>query len=141
VEIGYLLTAADLALPDEMLDQPAYIQKSSVRAIADRDPSRPFSSLVRGERSLGALLIEAGYPAVPSPVMRYPEGGYLTGGYSTARHGSRDGGRISGVQLELHYGGVRDTAENRRAFAEALVDALLAYAEEWMGLELPTVRP
>lgn len=130
LELGYLLTASDLALPDATLDDPAYAAKSSIRALAAASPQR-FSDVLRGERSLGALLAGQGYPAVPSPADPHPAGApYFTGGYSTARHGSRDGGRISAVQLEANRAGVRDTEVNREAFAAAVADALTTFLAE-----------
>ncbi len=142
VEVGYLLSSSDLALPDATLDQSAFINKSSVRAIAEANPDEPFSALVRGPTSFGSSLAGAGYRSVPSADDPHPDGApYFSGGYSTARHGSSDGGTISGLQLELNMTGVRDTEENRRQFAEALVEVVLAYVEERLGLDLLAARP
>jgi len=58
---------------------------------------------------------------------------YFTGGYSTRRHGSRDGGTVSGVQIEAHYTGIRNTSENRENFAEILTELLDIYFQEHFG--------
>jgi hypothetical protein len=74
-------------------------------------------------------LFEAeGFPAVPSASTPNPAGNpYFDGGYNTGRHGSRDGGPISGVQVETHFVGVRDTQASREAFASALASVLAEY--------------
>lgn len=78
-------------------------------------------------RALGTRLALAGYPAVPSAADPAPNEGapYFSGGYNTERHESRAGGAVDAVQLECNLAGVRDTPANRRAFADALVTALL----------------
>ena len=59
---------------------------------------------------------------------------YFTGGYSTQRHGSMtDAELISGIQLEHHYDGIRDTDENRRAYAEILARVIRDYMLEHIG--------
>jgi N-formylglutamate amidohydrolase len=127
LELGYLLTASNLELPDAQLDAATYRDRSSVRSLATR-AAVPFSALIRGEQSLGSLLAANGFPSVPSSDDPSPEGEpYFTGGYTTARHGSRDGGPVDAIQLEANRRGVRDTAEERQQFAEAFAAALLEY--------------
>lgn len=127
LELGYLLTASDLDRPDAELNQGGWAANSSLRALA-AETSVPFAELLRGPSSLGGLLQARGYPAVPSPATPTPGNDpYYSGGYSVQRHGSLQGGCISGVQIECHYPGVRDTAANRAAFASALADALSSY--------------
>jgi len=125
LELGYLLAASDLELPDNLLDDPDLVNRSSIRALA---AAVGFVELVRGATSLGGLLAQEGFPTVPSPAQPDPGGApYFTGGYSTARHGSRDGGSISGVQIEANLIGVRDSASARAAFADALAGTLEAF--------------
>jgi hypothetical protein len=129
LELGYMLSAQDLARPPAELNAPAVAQRSSIRTLGGRSDV-PFSELLRGERSLGGILARGGYPAVPSPADPHPDGApYFTGGYNTGRHGSRDGGPIDAVQLEANRRGVRDTAENREAFAQAFAAALVEFLE------------
>ena len=134
IEVGYLLAAADLALPDAGLGQPSLIAKSSIRALADNDGPR-FVELVRGPTSLGELLTQRGYPAVPSASDPAPGADpYFTGGYNTARHGSRDGGSVNAIQLELNFAGVRDTESDRQQFAATLAAAV----DDWFVSHLGT---
>jgi hypothetical protein len=80
-------------------------------------------------------MVAAGDDAVPSPTVPDPGGApFFTGQYSTERHGSRDGGTVSAVQVELHTVGVRDTGNNRRAFAERFAQTLRAFLTRWYGL-------
>lgn len=113
LELGYLLTPSELALPDATLNGSAtYANQSSVRELNVRSPSL-FAALLRGPASLGGRLSAAGYPTVPSPPQPVPGADpYFNGGYNTAVHGSEAGGTISAVQIESHYPGVRDKAAN-----------------------------
>lgn len=136
LELGYLLSAAELALPDSLLNDPSLMLKSSIRALA-LQADTGFAGLVRGPSSLGALLATRGFPAVPSPTDPDPAGApYFTGGYDTQRHGSRDGGTVSGIQVEANYTGVRDTESSRAAFAAAFVAAVRGYLGIHLGLQL-----
>lgn len=116
LELGYLLSGPDLNRSDEELDA-GFGHRSSIRALAEAS-SVPFSELIRGNTSLGALYEETGVPAVPSAQQPAPGADpFFSGGYSTRRHGSRDGGAVSGVQIEAQRPGVRDTEANRAVFA------------------------
>jgi hypothetical protein len=127
VEIGYLLSAADLDRSDADLDAPAWARRSSIRRLA-AESSLAFSALLRGPGSLGGLLDRAGYLSVPSPAAPTPGSDpYFAGGYITRRHGSADGGLASAVQLETPYPGFRDSPASRSHFAAVLADALLTY--------------
>ncbi len=131
LEWGYLLSAATLALTDAALNAGPYRDQSSIRGMA-AGAGGNFAALLRGPGSLGGRFEAAGYPSVPSPGKPAPGADpYFDGGYSTARHGSRDGGPVSGVQLEMNFTGVRDTEANRLAFAAAAAGILSA----WVGLE------
>ncbi len=126
-ELGYLLSASDLDRRDEVLDAGGYADRSSLRALAHATDA-PFSELLRGASSLGGLLAARGVASVPSPPDPSPGAApYFTGGYSVDRHGSRTSGTVSGVQIELPRAGIRDTDENRRAFARALAEAVEAF--------------
>jgi hypothetical protein len=141
LEIGYLLSSSDLSEPDESLSGSTYVDKSSVKALAEK-PGNDLASLVRGPQSLGSLMEDRLVPAVPSAI--HPDPGlaeYFTGGYNTERHGSRDGGTISAIQIEHHFAGLRDDAGNRERYAEALTDALLIYFRVHFGFELAPVPP
>lgn len=143
LELGYLLSGSDLSEPDGLLSGPAYVNRSSVKALAEK-PGNDLASLVRGFHSLGTLLEERRVPAVPSTSQPNPGlEDYFTGGYITQRHGSRDDGNVSAIQIEHHYPGLRDEEENRKRYAEALADALLVYFPAHFGFALgpPAVAP
>lgn len=133
LELGYLLTASDLARTDLELNAGPFAAQSSIRGLAATS-TIPFAELLRGPSSLGGRLVAEGYPAVPSPAAPSPgTDPYFNGGYSTARHGGLDGGFVNGVQLEAHYSGVRDTEANRKAFAAAAARAVAGF----LGMEGP----
>lgn len=137
VELGYLLNATELARTDDELNDGTVAPRSSIRAIAD-EADAPFAVVLRGPGSIGALLAARGYPAVPSPAVPSPgTDPYYAGGYSTDRHGSAHGGRVSAVQVESPFPGVRDTAANRAAYAEALAEAIRTFLVTHAGFGLP----
>jgi hypothetical protein len=127
LELGYLLNASALNLSDAELNAGGYADLSSIRALAATSPL-PFSHVLRGNQSFGALLGAQGIPSLPSPADPRPgTDKYFSGGYNTNRHGSRHGGTVSGIQIELHYRGIRDTDENRRSFGTGLAAAVEGY--------------
>lgn len=131
LELGYLLTAANLRLSDTVL-APLLFASSIAGLDSSSVAGDSGVALLRGPRALGTRLALLGYSAVPSASDPAPLVGesYFNGGYNTARHGSLAGGRVDAVQLECHFTGVRDTAASRTAFAEALVTALLAFLQD-----------
>jgi len=140
VEIGYLLTSAQLRLTDAELSAAAAMRQSSIARLAtDARSGASDVALLRGAPSLGALLWGAGYASVPSPNDPAPKSGedYFTGGYNTARHGSSTGGATDAVQVECYFAGIRDTAENRAAFAEALAAILEEFLKKQYGWPSP----
>jgi len=137
VELGYLLSADELGRSDEELASGSLAAESSVRALV-ASSGASLTEVVRGEQSLGALLQARGVRAVPSPSEPDPAGEpYFTGGYSTRRHGSRDGGTVSGIQLEHHFDGLRDTPENRTTYAGVLASAVEVFLRQWYPGLLP----
>lgn len=136
VELGYLLSRSDLAQTNSVLSGTTYINKSSVRALASKSGAS-LAEIVRGPSSLGSLLEDRGIPCVPSHLQPDPgQDDYFTGGYNTVRHGSRDGGAISAIQLEHHFPGLRDEAVNRESYAAALAAALVEFFEAHMDVPL-----
>ena len=125
-ELGYLLDAPTLRSAD--LNAPALVAASSLRGLARRTGT-PHEALVRGAGSLGATLTAHGLAAVPSAAVPAPLAGepYFDGGYTTARHGSRDGGALDAVQVELPFAGARDTPAARAATAGRLARSLAAF--------------
>lgn len=125
LEWGYLLSSTQLAGTDITLN--ALSTQLSMRALSALFPGS-VAGLVRGPQSLGGLLEARGYPSVPSPTAPSPgTEPYFSGGYLVERHGSRDGGTVNAVQLEINFAGIRDSETNRVRFATALVDAIAAF--------------
>jgi N-formylglutamate amidohydrolase len=137
LELGYLLERDQLRLPDDSLDQhQAHETSSSIRTLSVRSPLS-FADLLRGPESLGAMFERAGYSAVPSDVTPHPgDDEYFTGGFNTATHGCRAGGVICAVQIETNRIGVRDTEENRAAFAAAVAQVVERYLELHYGVDI-----
>ena len=135
IELGYLHAQETLALPDAELNAPTIAQAGSLRRIAERS-KLPYVELLRGPRSLGALLEARGFPCAPSPQRPVPVLPFFAGGYTTRRHVAGDA-PVAGLQIECNLQGVRDTAENRARFAAALVGTLQEWLPEHFDLALP----
>lgn len=134
VEFGYVMTSFDLDRSDEALDTPTYKDKSSLRSLA-YTPGIYFPEVVRGATSLGGLLQASGYKSVPSPAYPDPDGGaYFSGGYNTARHGSRSGGTIDGTQVETHWSFVKDAV--RAIYSQTLSEAIIDFLETFYDFDL-----
>ena len=111
VELGQMLSATDLNRGDSALNDVAFVNKSSLRALA-KLPGRALADIVRGPKSLGALLMSRGYKAVPSPKYPHPAGqGFFYGGYNTYTHGSRTSGTIDGTQVETYWDMINSLSE------------------------------
>lgn len=151
LELGYLLTGAQLDLSNALLDaNAAYEDTASMRTISESAPAS-FSALLRGASSLGTLYANNGFPSVPSATDPGPDGdAYFSGGDNTRRHtcgaeatafGGTSAGNICGVQIEANYTGVRDNATNRDRFAAATVAVLEQYLATHWGLNLGSGSP
>lgn len=134
IELGYLHDQETLAKPDSELN--ALAATGSLRRIAAKS-KLSYVELLRGPRSLGALLEARGFPCSPSPERPVPILPFFAGGYSTRRHIAADA-PVAGLQIECNLQGVRDTAANRERFAAALVAALREYLAEHFDLRLPS---
>ncbi|KAM4695626.1 uncharacterized protein WCC33_014426 [Rhinophrynus dorsalis] len=88
----------------------------------------PFETLLRGSRSLGKFIEDQNinYICVPSPTNPGPNGGnYFSGGYIVQTHGSKNGGEIDAIQIELPRW-IRESAE-RPSFCVSLSKALMNF--------------
>lgn len=134
LELGYLLSAEELNRPDLALSSLEVVSRTSIRDLGRTSPI-PFSELLRGPASLGGLYQEEGIPSVPSPAAPGPgDAPYFRGGYNTREHGSvTDGEVVSGVQIEHHYGGIRDTPDNRLAYAVRAARVIREFMLEHYG--------
>jgi hypothetical protein len=146
LELGYLLTGAQLDLSDASLDaQAAYEDTAGIRTISRESPLS-FSALLRGPGSLGSLYAANGFPSVPSASDPGPAGAtYFSGGDNTRRHscgaeasvfGGTTGGNICGIQIESNFTGVRDNASNRQKFGDATAIVLEQYLAAHWGIQL-----
>jgi hypothetical protein len=135
VELGALLTAKDLDRPDAALDATSYVNKSSIRSLVGTS-GLSLSKLVRGPTSLGSLLMARGFEAVPSQAHPHPAGaGFFSGGYNTARHGSKSGSAVDGIQVET-YTGFTNTGSGRDTYALALAQSIQSFVEPAYGFSL-----
>ncbi len=141
LELGYLLSAGELALPDDSLNAPAIAGSSSVRNLV-RNGGISLSGLLHGPRSLGTFLVNRSYAAVPGSMQVAPGSApYFTGGYNTARHGSQSGGTIDAIQIECNMTGVRDTESNYRRFAGVLASVLDDFTQvHYFGRAIPVAQ-
>jgi autotransporter-associated beta strand protein len=138
LELGYLLSSSELALADTTLNSTFYENQTSIRRLSQDSPLT-FPALLRGAQSFGAMMVEEGYPSVPSPSDPSPgTNAYFNGGYNTVEHTSVNGGTVSGLQIESNYTGVRDTSANRTAFGQALARVMDRYFMQHYGLNLRT---
>lgn len=125
VEVGYLLKREQLNASDSYLDGVG--TSTSVRAIIE-ETGVSTSEIIRGATSFGSYLYTGGYAAIPSASDPTPDTDpYFNGGYTTKIHGSVSSGTISAIQLECYRVGLRDTDENRTAFAEEMAYIIEEY--------------
>jgi N-formylglutamate amidohydrolase len=132
VELGYLLYEEELQESDDAINQPPLLTYSSIQSlVADNLNNYTHSELLRGPFAFGSLLHSRGFACVPSQAIPFPQPNepYFSGGYITATHGSYRGGTIDAIQMECNLEQVRDTAKNRKAFAEAFVSSTLAFLQ------------
>lgn len=139
LELGYLLTATQLAYSEAVLNTATYINSSSIRRLINSNVSNlSHAELLRGVYSLGSLFAAKGFPSVPSTDDRYPLSGqtYFNGGYNTARHGSETTGTIDGIQIECNQD-VRFNELVRQDFAAKTSSILLDYLVRHYFPKLP----
>jgi hypothetical protein len=139
LELGYLLSDAQLDLSNATLDgAKAYEDTSTIKTMSEH-AGISFAALLRGPASLGTLYANNGFPSVPSSTYASAASGeaYFSGGYNTRRHACAGaGGPICGVQIEANYTGVRDTQANRDRFGDVTAAVLDTYLTQHWGLDL-----
>lgn len=133
LELGYLHPQEALAKSDAEINQLACA--GSLRRIAEKS-KLAYVDLLRGPRSLGALLQAQGLPCTPSPERPVPNLPYFQGGYSIRQHVAADA-PVAGLQIECNNKGVRDTKANRERFATTLVSVLQEFLADQFDLRLP----
>ena len=151
LELGYLLTGAQLDLSNASLDANAAYEDTASNRTMSESSALSFSTLLRGPSSLGTLYANNGFRSVPSSTEPGPGGNtYFSGGDNTRRHtcgaeatafGGQTAGNICGVQIEANYNGVRDNATNRAAFGDATAIVLEQYLSTHWGIQLGSAPP
>ncbi|MBL9133525.1 MAG: hypothetical protein JNG86_20105 [Verrucomicrobiaceae bacterium] len=132
VELGYLHSPLELAQSAEILNSSAFVAQSSLALLVKRS-KRPYTEILHGPQSIGALIAANGFRCTPSPQMPVPDEPYFKGGYTTARHCT---GQTTGFQLEANRTRLRDTNGNRLKFARAFVTALEHFLAAHMRVTL-----
>jgi hypothetical protein len=135
LELGYLHSRDTLKKSDEELNRPGVAAEGGLWLAAQKS-KLPYAELLRGERSLGALMEQAGFPCSPSPTMPHPPEPYFRGGYNVVQH-AHDDDPIAGLQIETYFKGVRDNDKSRQMFAGALFVTVKAFLAERLELKLP----
>jgi len=129
LEMGTLLSDADLMLSDQEINSGPLIAKSSCNHLIHNNISgADHVELLRGLTALGSLLDTCGWSAIPSadiPLLGAGEP-HFNGGYITKRHGSRDSGTVDAIQIEGNNE-MRWDATQRALFADILAKKLLEY--------------
>jgi hypothetical protein len=132
LELGYLLTAAQLRYSDATLNTPTYTNISSILNLINNNvTSLTHSDLLRGVFSLGSMFAAKGFPSVPGSDDPYPLIGqsYFSGGYNTQRHGSKNGGSVDAIQIECNQD-VRFVESDRLDFASKTALLLIEYLKK-----------
>lgn len=135
LELGYLLSKDELRQSHEGSGETAeLIEKSSLTNLMSTHRNVEFQELLTGEQAFGTIMEDEGVPSVPSleDPFPYPNEDYFTGGYNTRRYTSGDYPEVFGWQIEANYDGVRDSDENRSAFAKAFSKAIMVQLEEYV---------
>jgi hypothetical protein len=131
LELGYLLYEDELELSDNNLNSASFISYSSIQHMVSTNVNGyTHAELLRGEKSLGTLFANNGFPAVPSMQDPFPglASNYFSGGYNTLTHTSYDiGNLVDGLQMECNYSGVRNNYLNRKAFGDVFANVFNEY--------------
>lgn len=134
VELGYVHSAIDLADCEERLNEPSFAASGSLSLIA-KQSLRPYTELLHGPTSLGALLESNGFLATPSSRLPVPDEPFFRGGYTVQRHciASR---LVTGVQVEANRTRLRDTTAHRLRFAQSFSTALADFLQAHLDFSI-----
>jgi N-formylglutamate amidohydrolase len=131
LELGYLLYEDELELSDNTLNSASFIGYSSIQHMVSTNANGySHVELLRGEKSLGTLFANNGFPAVPSMQDPFPglTSNYFSGGYNTITHTSYNSGNlVDGIQMECNYTGVRNNYLNRKTFGDVFANVFNEY--------------
>jgi len=126
-ELGYLIRKKALNASDYTADD------TSIRSLVHRS-GKDIKELIQGNESFGGLMSAAGYIAVPSNEKPTPEDQeYYRGGYTVQTYGSKDGGELDAIQIEVQaeirvqkYGGGK---VKRDPYTKALVGVVADFLQ------------
>ncbi len=129
LELGYGLTGTQLGKSDSILNTSTYVTASSFKKILLTNTSgSTHAQLIRGTHSLGTMLVNAGFPSVPS--MQTPNPGitpFFPGGYNTFNHTCiKVGNEVNGLQIECDST-IRFSYLNRKRFADSIAQVLVRF--------------
>ena len=128
IELGYLLNGS--MLRDLEQNATDYSNQVSIKNLISNHPNQTsFQQLLVGENSLGTLLSEQDFAAVPSQSDQAPLESQLffSGGHNTINYGSRDSGTIDAIQVELNRVGLRAESDDRQRFANVFSNVIIDY--------------
>ena len=128
IELGYLLNGS--MLRDLVQNATDYSNQVSIKNLISNHPKQTsFQQLLVGENSLGTLLSEQDFAAVPSQSDQAPLESQLffSGGHNTINYGSRDSGTIDAIQVELNRAGLRAESDDRQRFANVFSNIIIDY--------------
>ncbi|MGJ8683286.1 MAG: T9SS type A sorting domain-containing protein [Nonlabens sp.] len=130
IELGYLLTSAELQQTDNYLNTNTAAQDNSIRTLSNSNQQNlTLAQLLRGTSSFGDIIANRGFHAVPSSFDPAPQGTepYFAGGYNTRRHGSSDNtSQINAIQIELNSN-LRFNSTNRDAVIDSLALSMIDF--------------
>lgn len=134
LELGQAITREELNLSDEELDRMDLADKSALTVALARYDG-PFSKLLRGEDSIGAIYNRHGLRAIPSPQEPQPlQNRFFSGGYTTRHHTGKK--KVDGVQIEISRVNLDDPGYHK-PFCDTTVAVLREFLGKRYGYELP----
>lgn len=134
IELGYLLTNDILKLDNKQLTK--YKDYSSIKTLSTFS-NYSFIEQIKGDYALGTLMSQKGFDCVPSKKIPYTQKDdeYFEGAFNTKKYSSLNGSGVSSIQIEFPYY-CRESKENRKKSAEALVESILEFLKLHFDLRL-----
>lgn len=135
LELGYRVYASELNQSDDYLNNNLDIlDRNSLAPLLSASPEL-LSELLRGESSLGSLMVTLGVDSVPSASTPSPgNDAFFSGGFNIKRHTYSGDKQIAAIQIE-HHSTVRSNEGVRIAYAESLAIAM----QSFFTLHYPTL--
>ena len=131
LELGYLLKGKELKYDDKKINK--LVDKSSIKTLSGLS-RESFAEILRGKNSLGAFFAVHKIPSVPSPMHPHPgDNKYFNGGFNTREYCKE---KFSGLQVECHIKGVRNTDKSRKEFASIFNKVMIKYLKAQLNIDL-----